>query len=76
MDDDSMAEGMGAMMMREIEELTLPAGETVSLEPGGYHVMLLDLPGPLETGETFDLTLTFANAGEQVVSVEVREEAP
>jgi periplasmic copper chaperone A len=76
MSDDSMAEGMGAMMMQEIEELTLPAGETVTLEPGGYHVMLLDLPAPLETGQTFDLTLTFANAGEQVVSVEVREDAP
>jgi periplasmic copper chaperone A len=76
MSDDSMAEGMGAMMMQEIEELTLPAGDTVSLEPGGYHVMLLDLPDPLETGETFDLTLTFANAGELVVSVEVREDAP
>lgn len=76
MSEDSVAEGMGAMMMQEIEELALPAGETVSLEPGGYHVMLLDLPDPLETGETFDLTLTFANAGEQVVSVEIREEAP
>ncbi len=76
MSDDSMADGMGAMMMQEIEALALPAGETVSLEPGGYHVMLLDLPDPLETGETFDLTLTFANGGEQVVSVEVREDAP
>jgi periplasmic copper chaperone A len=76
MSDESMAEGMGAMIMQEIEELTLPAGESVSLEPGGYHIMLLDLPDPLETGETFDLTLTFANAGEQVVSVEVRDDAP
>ena len=76
MSDDSIAEGMEAMMMQEIEELTLPAGELVSLEPGGCHIMLFDLPDPLETGETFDLTLTFANAGELVVSVEVREDAP
>jgi periplasmic copper chaperone A len=75
--DDEGTEGMdGAMMMQEIEALDLPAGETVTLQPGGYHIMLLDLPDALETGETFDLTLTFANAGEQVISVEVREDAP
>jgi copper(I)-binding protein len=70
-------EGMGgAMMMQEVGEIALPAGETVKLEPGGYHIMLLDISTPLELGETFDVTLTFENAGEQVVEVEVREEAP
>ena len=50
--------------------------EYAVLEPGGYHIMLLDISTPLELGETFDVTLTFENAGEQVVEVEVREEAP
>ncbi len=85
-DDGEMAEGgledsegamTGAMTMRELEDgLVLPAGETVSLEPGGYHVMLLDLPDPLETEETFDLTLEFESGESQVVSIEVRDEAP
>jgi copper(I)-binding protein len=84
--DGEMAEGGmeemdapmdGAMTMRELEDgLVLPAGETVNLEPGGYHVMLLDLPDPLETGETFELTLEFENGESQVVSIEVRDDAP
>ncbi|MDJ0498582.1 MAG: copper chaperone PCu(A)C [Acidimicrobiia bacterium] len=67
---------MGAMMMREVGEIALPAGTTVNLKPGGLHIMLLEIAEPLELGEKFDVTLTFENAGEKVVEVEVREEAP
>jgi copper(I)-binding protein len=72
-DDEQMG---GAMMMREVGEIALPAGTTVNLEPGGYHIMLLDITTPLEIGQKFDVTLTFENADEQVIEVEVREEAP
>lgn len=75
-DDDGGMEGMGEMTMQQVEAIELPAGATVSLEPGGYHIMMLDLAEPLEAGDTFDLTLTFANAGDQVVTVEVRDSAP
>ncbi len=76
-DESSDDEGAGgAMMMREVGEIALPAGETVSLEPGGYHIMLLDISAPLEIGQKFDITLTFQNGGVQVVEVEVREDAP
>lgn len=66
----------GAMTMREVGEISLPAGTTVNLEPGSYHIMLLEVTTPLQVGETFEVTLTFENAGEKVVEVEVREEAP
>ncbi|MGH1505483.1 MAG: copper chaperone PCu(A)C [Acidimicrobiales bacterium] len=69
-------DGMGAMTMQQLDVLDLPAGETVTLEPGGLHIMLLDLPDPLETGETFDLTLTTEDGDEIVVPVEVRDSAP
>ena len=72
MSDDSSMD-MGAMVMQQIMSLDLPAGETVELKPGGYHVMLIDLAGPLEIGSTFDLTLDFETADDMVVSVEVRE---
>jgi copper(I)-binding protein len=65
-----------AMTMQEVGEIELPAGTTVSLEPGGYHIMLLDIPEPLVTGEKFDVTLTFENAGDKVVEVEVRDDEP
>lgn len=75
-DSSDDGEGMGAMMMQEVGEIALPAGEMVSLEPGGYHVMLLNLAEPFEVGETFELTLQFESAGDRVVEVEVREDAP
>lgn len=75
MDDDGSMD-MGAMVMQQIMSLDLPAGETVELKPGGYHVMLIDLPAPLEIGQTFDITLDFETAPDQVVTVEVRDDAP
>lgn len=66
----------GQMTMQEVDSIMIPAGEAVQLMPGGYHIMLVGLAAPLELGQTFELTLTFANAGDVVVAVEVRDEAP
>lgn len=75
--DGDMHEGSGGMMtMQEVDEIPVPAGETVTLEPGGYHIMLMDLVEPLETGDTFEVTLTFSYGGDVVVEVEVRDSAP
>lgn len=53
------------MKMRPLAEgLALPAGETVELAPGGYHLMLMDLAAPLVEGQTAEITLTFENSGE------------
>ena len=78
MSSESMPmEGMsGQMSMREVSSVMIPADTTVQLMPGGYHIMLFDLVAPLELGQTFEVTLTFANAGEIVVTAEVRDEAP
>ena len=55
------------MRMREVEGgLVIPAGQVVSLQPGGYHLMLMG-PEPLAAGETHDVTLTFERAGEVTV---------
>ena len=46
------------MKMRALPAgLDLPAGTTVELKPGAYHVMLLDLKAPLKAGDTVDLQL-------------------
>lgn len=74
--DTGRGDGDGMMQMREVDRVAIPAGESVAFEPGGYHVMLLDLAAPLETGDTIDLTLTFEESGEQVVTAEVRDQAP
>lgn len=75
MDDGEMGgDGFAMMGMREIEELPVPAGATVQLVPGGYHLMLIDLAEDLVPGSEFELTLTFAEAGDVTVTVEVRED--
>ena len=77
MDDpanDDMDDGATGMMeMRPVDRVEIPAGETVALEPGGYHIMLLELAAPLEAGTTVEVTLTFEESGEQVVTADVRD---
>ena len=68
-----MATVNGVMQMREIADgLPIPAGGSVALKPGSYHVMLIGLKKPLTTGETFPLTLVFEKAGKISVLVPVR----
>ncbi len=50
------------MKMRALPALDLPAGKTVELKPGGYHVMLLDLKAPLAKDSAVPLTLVFQDA--------------
>ena len=58
------------MKMNELPEgLVLPAGGSVSLAPGGYHLMFMDLTGPLVEGGSITVTLTFEKAG--TVDVEI-----
>lgn len=47
----------GIARMDSLDALKLPAGKAVTLEPGGTHVMLMDVPRPLKQGD--DLTLQF-----------------
>lgn len=60
------------MRMRAVDGLALPAGKAVVLRPGGYHVMLLELKGPLKTGENVPLTLTVENADGRRERIEVQ----
>lgn len=74
--DTTVMSGPGEMVMQEVDSIAIPAGETVELKPGGYHIMLIDLAAPLEIGQEFDIVLTFANAGDVTVTVVVADEAP
>ena len=61
------------MKMRPLADLDIPAGQPVTLKPGGEHIMLIGLNGPLREGQSFPLTLTFEKAGAQEVSVAVEK---
>ncbi len=59
-----MAVNDGVMVMREVEGgIEIPAGATVELKPGGYHVMYMGITSPFTMGETVPTTLTFEKAG-------------
>ncbi|MCX5520875.1 copper chaperone PCu(A)C [Kaistia defluvii] len=54
----------GVMKMRELADgLALPPGETVKLEPGSFHLMLIDLKEPIREGAKIPVTLRFEHAG-------------
>ena len=54
----------GVMRMRQQEDgLEVPAGGSVTLKPGSFHIMLMQLTQPLEQGEEIPITLTFEKAG-------------
>lgn len=60
------------MRMRAVPELALPAGKSVQLKPGGYHVMLMDLKRPLAKDSQVPLTLRFRDAKGVETQLEMR----
>ena len=67
-----MAMQDGVMRMRQVPSVVLPAGKTVELKPGGYHVMLLDLKQQVKVGDTVPLTLVFEGKDGKRESLEVK----
>jgi len=62
------------MRMREVKAVELPKGKTVSLEPGGFHIMLMNLKKPIVVGDSIPLTLVIESDGKRQ-TVEVKAEA-
>ena len=53
----------GQMVMREVDDgFTIAPGASLVLEPGGNHIMLMEMPTELLPGDLFDVTLEFASA--------------
>ena len=62
----------GVTLMQRISTLTIPAHGSVTLSPGGYHLMAIGLRHDLRGGERFPLRLHFAAHGWTTVTVTVR----
>lgn len=62
------------MRMRQVQGIDVKPGETATLKPGGFHVMLLGLKQPLVEGQSFPLTLTFEKGGRIDVEVKVQKD--
>lgn len=61
----------GVSSMTPAGEVLLEPGETVALEPGGLHVMLIQLQRAMLEGESFPLSLIFSDGGEVTIDVPV-----
>ncbi|MDQ0559946.1 copper(I)-binding protein [Rhizobium mesoamericanum] len=59
-----MSVNNGVMTMRPVTDgLVIPAGQTIELKPGGYHIMFMDVAQPFKEGEMIKATMTFEKAG-------------
>lgn len=70
---DGLRKADSSPHMEQLLNLDIPAGGSIDLQPGSYHVLLRNLKKPLTAGETFRGTLTFARSG--VISLEYKVEA-
>lgn len=61
----------GVSTMTPMGDIEIAPDEAVALEPGGLHVMLMRLSRPMIEGETFALTLVFADGDEATVEVPI-----
>jgi len=66
----------GDMVMREIEGgFVIPASDTLALEPGADHIMLMGLTQPITAGEEVSITLTFSDDSTLEFSAPVKDYA-
>jgi copper(I)-binding protein len=70
---ESRTEG-GIMKMRRLDRLALPAKTSVSLAPGGLHVMLIDIARPLQPNNKVYVEFTIETAGGKRSTVAVQAE--
>jgi copper(I)-binding protein len=63
------------MKMRAVTGVDLPAGKAVNLQSGGYHVMLIDLKGPIKAGDSVPITLVFEGKDKIRETVDVKATA-
>jgi len=66
----------GVMRMRRIDAIDLPPHQSVVLQPGGLHVMLIGLTRTLAEGEEVAMTLSFSDGSEQNLNLPVQPVMP
>ena len=62
----------GMHRMREVEQVEVRAGGEAVLQPGGLHVMLINLTAPLKAGDQVELTLVYDDDSEETIAAEVK----
>ena len=69
-----MAMNNGVATMRPVKGgLSIPPGQSVTLAPGGYHIMMMELKAPLKKGDKVPVTLAFEKAGQVNVTLDIQD---
>jgi len=71
-----MSEMNGMMKMAKVSDIRIPAQSKVSLGPGGFHIMLINLKKPVNKGDIIPITLHFHDGRAIMVKVEARDDQP
>jgi copper(I)-binding protein len=66
----------GVMKMRQVPAIEIKARGETALQPGGFHVMLIELKGPLKEGDKVSITLGFDDGSSKQVEAPVRRIMP
>jgi periplasmic copper chaperone A len=62
----------GVMRMRKVDKIDIPAGQSVMLQPGGFHIMFIGLNHDLNIGDSVNVTLEFSDGSKKSVTVPVQ----
>jgi copper(I)-binding protein len=71
---ETVTEG-ASTKMQQVPQIDVAAGEETTLEPGGLHVMMMDLTSEMAMGDTFEVEIEFENAGKVAFEVQVTDYA-
>ncbi len=63
----------GVARMQQVDFIDLPAKKNTALQPGGYHIMLIDLMKPLNPGDTIDFTLVYNDGSRTELTMPVKD---
>jgi len=66
----------GVMKMRPVPDIDIKAGGEAVLQPGGLHVMLIDLKAPMKEGDVVPITLTFGDGSSKQIEAKVVRPMP
>lgn len=70
---ETTMDSSGMTGMHPTSRIEIPAGGTVTLQPGGYHLMLMAVTGTITVGGTVQIELTFEKAGTITIRAEVKQ---
>lgn len=71
---ETVDNGSGSMLMQEKDGgFTIPAGGALTLEPGGNHLMLMDLTAPIVAGDEIEFTLTFSDGSDYTYTAPAKD---